>query len=192
MHPDTPDDEVLTQAIWIDDLIHKEIVSDSNYTPKTLEEAKQHPLWIDGDIGIVKKSTLLMQALTLFLLVAWIFLAYVAKGYTSTIPLIIIIIHLIAPAWACIQLDSGADPKTGKKPLTHAIILIALVAVPLCHILSYTVFDTLVNNSSEVRGLYSDMTWFIFSVYVPISVIAAFLPFMFDYKAYKINYMIKK
>lgn len=177
MHPDTPDDEVLVRVNDIEMAIHKETITDINYIPKTLEEARQHPLWVEGHIPAMK---LLIMALVGYHL--WWMFMWVAESIDE-LPFDILASIVLIEASVLILLIYQL--KTKSSNFIKRVLIIELLYVP--------VYIALVHYPTQVC-LYNrfDMSDVVGPTLILVGFVACiglwWLPYIFFSKKYKVNY----
>lgn len=182
MHPDTPDDEVLVQVNDIEMAIHKETITDINYTPKTLEEARRHPLWVDGDIGTVKfayKAFLITSLIVAFLMY------YTASSRDALgLSLAIVVLAHIAPLCLAYRLFRN---RHHKNPIHKVlpIVVIAMWVINFCTLQLFTEFYEALQIDYESILIVPPQ------LLTNASVVALLIPFLFSFKAYRVNYLTK-
>lgn len=192
MHPDTPDDEVLVQVNDIEMAIHKETITDINYIPKTLEEAKQHPLWVDGHLPLVK---IFYNAWLVLFTPMWLFLTYsevhgpyswggglYSDPYAPTFLAIALSPYILLMIYCSISAASNRVTVANKP---HILVPITMVLSFIWAILANELFDD--NNSSITVSLKIPEYWFGFVMSLPFLL----LPMLIQFKSYKFIYMAK-
>ncbi|WP_432481757.1 hypothetical protein [Moraxella sp. ZY200743] len=142
MNPNVVD--AVAEAKVSDAILYYKMITDEKYVPKTLEEAKQHPLWVDGHINGIHSGYKILLTAVIF---SYIFCLF--KGTYINLDLFENLIwatihHLVPFLVALFAVKKPASPVTSPT----AIFILGILGWILTQFISDTLQVT--KNAPEV------------------------------------------
>lgn len=181
IHPDKTDEEAIKEVAEIDAYVKHKIITDIDYVPKNIEEARQHPLWVEGHLKLVNLAFVFVTVYYIFALFFW--MGFLESLGNLNIPAYLSLFMIIL-IWVV-----NRRGKSKKKFIQTTLFLIVsyfLYMITICSVL-YII---------EPSALESLMDDFIFAppMLALLIIISWLIPWLvsmaFYRKAYKANYSV--
>lgn len=172
IHPDKTDEEVIKEVAEIDAYVKHKIITDIDYVPKNIEEARQHPLWVEGHLPILHRFNIVILIISFITLIAGSRIEHLQEQgiIIGAAPMILSVITLI------ILKDSKKNKNTlgNANPLIHYGINALIVVI---------VSFLLINLYSIPKGLA-----LLISPFIIINIVAILCAGLIERKRYDVNY----
>lgn len=181
IHPDKTDEEVIKEVAEIDAYVKHKIITDIDYVPKNIEEARQHPLWVEGHLPILHRFNIVILVVAFCILLVSISLD--PQPYATIIGSLPITASIVS----LVTLDNSKKGKRSfgnNNPISHYAANLSFSFIIALAVLMYF------NYSSEYPLSSSDTTRLFMTTVLPyciINIIVALLVIV-ERKRYFVNY----